>query len=122
MRLFKLTMPILLAVWVNLLILGAHGTAMAATTSGHSSTGMSHTSSTSLSCISICTASAPQKLRVISIQPEKDDDNTPPFYVPDQQTIAQALDEKHSGETRLATALRPPPGPPNYVLNSVLRF
>lgn len=115
-------MPILLAVLVNLLTLGAHGTAMAASSS-HSTGGMSHGSVTNLSCISICTASAPEKLRVVDSQTEKDDDDqAPPFYLANQQSIANAFDEKHSGQTKIAVALRPPPGPPAYVLNAVLRF
>jgi hypothetical protein len=84
---------------------------------------MSHSTVSSLSCISICTASTPEKLREVEVDNEKDDDNhTPPFYVADTQTIAQVFDEKHAQQTKVATALRPPPGPPEYVLNSVLRF
>ncbi len=115
-------MPIFLAVLVNLLTLGAHGSAMA-TSSSHPTGGMNHGSVTSLSCISICTASAHEKLRIVDSQNEKDDDDhTPPFYLANQQSIAEAFDEKHSGQTRVAVALRPPPGPPNYVLNAVLLF
>ncbi len=111
-----------MAILVNLLTLGAHGSAMAAT-SNHSSSGMSHGTVNSLSCISICTASTPEKLREVEVDNEKDDDDrTPLFYVSDQQTIGQIFYEKHSQETKVATGLRPPPGPPEYVMNSVLRF
>lgn len=110
-----------MAILVNLLTLGVHSSAMAVS-SNHSTSGMSHGSTSNLSCLSICTASTPQKLRYFDTENEKDDDDhTPPFYAVNQ-TIAQAFDEKHTNLTKVATALQPPPGPPIYVLNSTLRF
>lgn len=115
-------MPIFLAVLVNLLTLGTHGTAMAAS-SNHSMSGTSHGTTTSLSCISICAASTPEKLRIVNSQDEKDeDDHTPPFYLADQQPLSQIFDDKHTAQAKAAAALRPPPGPPAYVLNAVIRF
>ena len=118
-RVFRVALPAFLVVLLNVFAFGVHTAAFAAS-SGHSMAGMKHTS-TSSSCVSLCTTAPIRKEDDIDRNIEEDEDEPlPPFYTLYQQPIL-SLAKQHSEGARYAVRIEPPPGLPAYIEYAVFR-
>ena len=107
---------------LTILSVGAHASAQPPQ-ANHAMEGMSHSASSSSSCITICTSATFHKNDYLN-ETDKNDDDEPqtPYYVQLMSSPLAALEKEHSQETRLAIEREPPPGgPPAYIALTVFR-
>ena len=109
-RVFRVALPAFLVVLLNVFAFGVHTAAFAAS-SGHSMAGMKHTS-TSSSCVSLCTTAPIRKEDDIDRNIEEDEDEPLPIL---------SLAKQHSEGARYAVRIEPPPGLPAYIEYAVFR-
>lgn len=100
---------------------GFAGHSVAMTAMSHEIGGMSHNSSNSNTCVSLCRTPVVNKEVNIIINDEDEDDDEPliPFYLQNQQFLQ--FDNRTLAQHLYAIATKPPPKVPAYILYSVFR-
>ena len=114
----KNALVLLAVVLLNSLTFVGHSAAMS--TMSHDMNGMSHGSSDTTSCATLCrTAVVNKEENIINVDENEDDDEPAvPFYV---QSQPLRLDEKSISQRLYAAEVKPPPKIPIYILYSVFR-
>lgn len=114
----KNTLVFLAVVLLNSLIFAGHSAAMS--TMSHEMNGMSHDSSNTSSCATLCRTAVVNKEEIVINVDENEDDDEPvvPFYA---QNRLLRLDEKSVSQRLYAAEVKPPPKIPIYILYGVFR-
>ena len=121
-RVFQGIVSVFMLSVLSVLSLGIHAAAVQTMNMGHSMGVTSHQASSS-NCFTVCTTATLHKDEAVK-DTDKDEDDTPqpPFYAQFQTSSLQALEEKHSQETKSAIDREPPPdGTPAYIKLAVFR-
>ena len=108
---------------MSVLGVSIHALAMSAP-SMHSMSGMSHGSSSSLTCANLCASAAIQSRKQYDEDSDEQDDKT--FDTPDYMTQWHALETlaiAHGEQAKMLVSSEPPPGSVSFnALYSVFRF
>ena len=114
----KYTLVLLAVVLLNSINFAGHTSAMS--TMSHEMSGMSHSSTNSSSCATLCRTAVVNKEDAVIRNDENEDDDEPalPFYAQNQPL---RLDEEFVSQRLYAAEIKPPPRIPIYILYGVFR-
>ena len=118
MAAIKHTLVLLAVVLLNSISFAGHTSAMS--TMSHEMGGMSHNSSDTRSCSTLCRTAIVNREENAVRNDENEDDDEPglPFYVLDNNRVS---DSKTLKQELYSDALKPPPKIPVYILYGVFR-